>query len=349
MKVATSWNELAYPKQICALVHENHRFGIGWWLETDWRSYEALREYSETRWQQLSQSEKGESGDTTVGKRLTILIVGITVCAIVFFAGRAFIDAMRNRAARMKDSNNVVVSTTTVNPEGVQNLYISWGSGSVYVGIDNGSETNGEILVRETYTDTGESEHPLQLDVGQGELIIGLGTEDASKFPETSRYLEVLLPAEMEELDVVHATVSAGSCEVTQVDCAQLRAEASSGRVSIDDVTADKLRLAISSGDADVEGSFSRDVNLDVTSGTIDMTDKVTPRTCTVKVGAGSATLALPHNANFAARARIGAGTFDLGFAYRNEGSTFLVGKGDAEINTLEVDVGSGSLRVEPI
>ena len=249
----------------------------------------------------------------------------------------------------MRESDNVVVSTTTVNPEEVQSLCISWGSGSVYVGMADGTEATDQILVRETYTDTGEGEHPLQLDVEQGELIVGLGTEDARRFPETSRYLEVLLPPGMGELDVIRDSMSAGDCEVMQVGCAQLYAEASSGRVSIEDVTADRLRVAISSGNADVGGTFSRDVNLDVSSGSIEMTDEVMPHRCKIKVGAGKASLALPRDASFAARARVGSGAFDLGFSYRDEGDTFLVGKGDAEINTLVADVGSGSLRVKPI
>ena len=114
-------------------------------------------------------------------------------------------------------------------------------------------------------------------------------------------------------------------------------------------MTADKLRLAISSGNADVEGTFSQDMNLEVSSGSIRVTDMTAPRRCMIKVGAGKATLALPRNASFAARARVDTGAFDLGFAYRDEGDTFLVGKGDARINTLEADIGSGSLHVEPL
>ena len=90
-------------------------------------------------------------------------------------------------------------------------------------------------------------------------------------------------------------------------------------------------------------------MQLDVSSGSIDVTNTVTPRTCKVTVGAGEAVLALPRDANVAIRSRVGSGSFDLGFAHRNEGDSLLVGKGDYQINTLVADVGSGSLRIEPI
>lgn len=296
----------------------------------------------------MGRTEKKESGDIAIANHLLALIAVIAVCVSGFYAVRAFLDFLRNRASSANGCD-YIVSTKVVNPEDVRSLRINWGSGSVCVGKAGESGAGDEILVRETYPDTGEDDHPLQIEIKQGEIIVGLGTKDASIYPETSRHLEVLLPSGMEELDAIRATMSAGECEVTQIGCAQLHVEASSGRISIHDVTADKLRLAVSSGNANVKGTFSQDMNLEVSSGSIRVADRTAPRRCMVKVGAGMATLALPRNASFAARVRVDTGAFDLGFAYRDEGDTFLVGKGDAEINMLEADVGTGSLCVEPI
>lgn len=292
----------------------------------------------------------GSEADASKASRLLVLLVGVMVLVIGLFAIRSLIDATSDRVARRNDSGKTVVNTTTVDSKEVQSLRIDWGSGSVYVGVADDAEADGEILIRETYPDTGEGDHPLQLEVEQGELAIGLGTTDTKRFPETSRYLEVLLPPDYEgELDEVRVTMAAGEFEASQIGCAQLWAEASSGRILIDGAAADDLRLVITSGDAKVEGAFSNDVQLDVSSGSIDVTNTVTPRTCKVTVGAGEAVLALPRDANVAIRSRVGSGSFDLGFAHRNEGDSLLVGKGGYQINTLVADVGSGSLRIEPI
>lgn len=298
----------------------------------------------------MSRSNREGSGGIPIAARPLVLLVGIVVCTVGLYVVMTLVDAVRDRAGRTSGSDKTVVSTTTVSPEEVQSLRVDWGSGSVYVGVADESEADGQILVRETHPETGEGDYPLQLEVDQGELVIGLGTVDSKRFPETSRHLEVLLPPGAEEkLDVVRTTVAAGDVEVNQIDCTQLQAEASSGRIAIDGVTAEDLHLVVSSGDAEVDGAFTHDVQLDVSSGSIDVTNGATPQTCKVTVGAGNAKLSLPRDANVAIRSHVGAGSFDLGFAYRNEGDTYLVGKGDASISTLVADVGSGSLRIEPL
>lgn len=298
----------------------------------------------------MSRSNRSRSGGTSVAARLTVLLAGVLACVVGLYAARALLGIARNGLGSASGSDKTVVSTTTVSSEEVQSLCIDWGSGSVYVGMADESETDGEILVRETYPDTGQDDHPLQLEVKQGELVIGLGTTDSKRFPETSRHLEVLLPPDVEgELDAVRTTVAAGDIEVNQIGCTQLHAEASSGRISIDGVTADDLRLTTSSGSAEIDGVFSSDMQLDVSSGSIEVINRATPQTSKVTVGAGKARVALPRDANVAIRSRVGAGSFDLGFAYRSEGDSFLVGKGDSSISTLVADVGSGSLLIEPI
>lgn len=304
-----------------------------------------------------AESQKG-SRASHMGGCAAIALVVLLVGAIVLVGGclaagsfLSFTHVGSGPTEALDGPDGMVVSETTVNPDEVQSLRIDWEVGSVVVAMADESETNDEILVRETYPNTEEAGYSAQLDVAHGELSISYGFIGGGEAFREGKQLTVLLPSRMAGgLDTVRASVSAGELEVSQINCAKLGVEASSGHISLEDVTTDDLHLKVSSGLAEAEGVFPNRLRVEASSGSVDVTDNVTPKRAKVSVGAGGATLSLPRDANFEVQSSVGAGDFDLAFASRPEGDALLVGKGGADtLAQFTVDVGSGSVRIQPL
>ena len=247
-------------------------------------------------------------------------------------------------SSNITTSSSATSNTMLFDPEEVHDLRITWELGSVDIKMVDSDKTNGAVMVEEEYLDSGLEDYPMTASSRNGELSIGYGVGESEGFGYQGKRLTVLIPRSVGTMGDIHCTTGNGKFNVRDVTCGELHLQVTSGDVEAKGITADELDLQVSSGDGKVEGAISQNLAITLASGSAQVSTKTLPRYTTAEVGSGDLKLRLPRDSSFVAHALVASGDFDLDFAARKEGTTYVVGNGGE--TSVDVSVGSGEVRI---
>ncbi|MFD8702543.1 DUF4097 family beta strand repeat-containing protein [Kitasatospora sp. NPDC059648] len=200
-------------------------------------------------------------------------------------------------------------------------------TGSAAVKITAGAENR--VVMRKNL-DWTVSEPQVRADIAGDTMTVGVTCRRSLPFYNCGASIELEVPAGTE----VTGSVTSGAVEVRDLT-GEVRLDGTSGEISLLRLTG-PVHAHATSGQVRGEELASARVDVASTSGAVDLTFASAPHDVTLSTVSGAVTVSVPKDSRYRINSRTGSGESDIDAALGDAASS----------NTLEADVGSGSLRI---
>lgn len=291
-------------------------------------------------------------------KIVLVCLLCLTICGTLvggFGCARNFAASWKspwdNHVESWANDSESSTGSFEVDASDVSDLAISWLAGKVDVRAVEDSETQGNIVVRESDSTKPalrwrQRSGKLEIDYGNIQGLLGCSTLN-----HAGKDLTILIPKSMaDKLKSIELDATSGEYRLDGLGCKHFTLDQASGNVQIANFSAENFSLNLASGAMQYEGEILGALNSDQASGNA-MFDlrSANPKTAALSLASGEMKLMLP-NPGFSIALEKMSGSFSSDYDLLSNGNTFY-SQVDSEIATgneskITMDMMSGNFVI---